>query len=164
MAGSIDDPDFALWWWLSSPIAQTGSKQNLKYHAQPNQLYDRPKGPLGGPGPQLLSPIPPWFRPERRKSLFWPSSAGYPPSGPQKGSKKAPKLKLRWGCPRGMLRWLWEPQGHGPSRVCGGCPCAAWNPPRYAHESCCLPAVDRVRGPRGHKPKSGNSDPARFQN
>ena len=99
-----------------------------KYRARPNRLWGRPKGPLGGPGPHLSSPILPWFRPERRKSLFWPSGAGTPPVG----QKKVPKRRLsstsdgdgRGGCPRGPG----DRGGHGPSRVCGGSPCAARDP------------------------------------
>ena len=130
---------------VEQPHSPNGGSE-FKYRARPNRLWGRPKGPLGGPGPHLSSPILPWFRPERRKSLFWPSGAGTPPVG----QKKVPKRRLsptsdgdgRGGCPRGPG----DRGGHGPSRVCGGSPCAARDPHAVPPNA----AVRRLRTERPH--------------
>ena len=76
---------------VKQPHSPNG-RSEFKCCARPNRLWGRPKGPLGGPGAHLSSPILPRFRPERRKSLFWPLGAGAPPVG----QKKVPK---RWLSP-----------------------------------------------------------------
>ena len=84
---------------------------------------------------------------------------------PPVGQKKGPKRRLsstsdgdgREGCPRGPG----DRGSHGPSRVCAGSPCAARDPLAVPPCKAPLPAGC---GPRGHTPKAGNSDPARFQN
>ena len=133
---------------VEQPHSPNGGSK-IKYRARPNRLWGHPKGPLGGPGPHLSSPILPWFRPERRKSLFWPSGAGTPPVG----QKKVRKRRLsptsdgdgRGGCPRGPG----DRGGHGPSRVCGGSPCAAPGPPRCAPKRRLPPAAGRAATRRG---------------
>ena len=67
--------------------------------------------------------------------------------------KKVPKRRLsptsdgdgRGGCPRGPG----DRGGHGPSRVCGGCPCAARDSPRCAPKRRFPPAADRAATRRG---------------
>ena len=89
------------------------------------------EGSIGDPGPHLSSPILPWFPPERRKSLFWPSGAGTPPP-PLWAKKKGAKKVLsptsdgdgQGGCPRGPG----DCRGHGLSRVCGSSLCATQDP------------------------------------
>ena len=113
---------------VEQPHSPNGGSE-IKYRARPNRLWGRPKGPSGGPGPHLSSPILPRFRPERRKSLFWPSGAGTPPVGQKKSAKKAPKPNQRqgwlgWGCPRGPG----DCRGHRPSWVCSSRPCTTWSP------------------------------------
>ena len=95
---------------VEQPHSPNGGSE-IKYRARPNRLWGHPKGPLGGPGPHLSSPILPRFRPERRKSLFWPSGAGTPPVGQKKSAKKAPNPNQRRGWPEGMLKWPWAPLG-----------------------------------------------------
>ena len=105
-----------------------GSKRGsqLKYCTRPNWLWVHQKGPLGDPGPHLSSPILPWFCPEHRKSLFWPSGAGHPPPlWAKKNSAKKMCLSPTsdgdgWGCLRGPE----DCRGHGPSRACGSSLCA----------------------------------------
>ena len=74
---------------VEQPHSPNGGSE-FKCHARPNRLWGHPKDPLGGPGPHLSSPILPWFLPERRKSLFWPSGADIHPVGQKKGAKKGP--------------------------------------------------------------------------
>ena len=133
---------------VEQPHSPNGGSE-IKYRARPNRLWGRPKGPLGGPGPHLSSPILPWFRPERRKSLFWPLGAGTP----LWAKKKVRKRRLsptsdgdgRGGCPRGPG----DRGGHGPSRVCGGFPCAAPGPPCCAPKRRLPPAAGRAATRRG---------------
>ena len=83
---------------------------------------------------------------------------------PRRAQKQVPKRCLsstsdrdgRRGCPRGPG----DRGGHGPSRFLWRLPLHRMEPPSLCPETP-LPAG---RGPRGHTPKSGNSDPACFQN
>ena len=133
---------------VEQPHSPNGGSE-IKYRARPNRLWGHPKGPLGGPGPHLSSPILPRFRPERRKSLFWPLGAGTPPVGQKKERKRwlSPTSDGdgRGGCPRGPG----DRGGHGPSRVCGGSPCAAPGPPRCAPKRRLPPAAGRAATRRG---------------
>ena len=134
---------------VEQPHSPNGGSE-IKYRARPNRLWGHPKGPLGGPGPHLSSPILPRFRPERRKSLFWPLGAGTPPVGQKKRAKKVAKPNQRRGWPGGYPRGPGDRGGHGPSRVCGGSPCAARDSPRCAPKRRFPPAADRaatIRGP-----------------
>ena len=90
---------------VEQPHSPNGGSE-IKYRARPNRLWGHPKGPLGGPGPHLSSPMLPWFRPERWKSLFWPSGAGTPlwaQKKCQKGAKPEPATGMAGGDAEGAL-------------------------------------------------------------
>ena len=145
---------------VEQPHSPNGGSE-FKYRARPNRLWGRPKGPSGGPGPHLSSPILPWFRPERRKSLFWPSGAGTPLVGQEKGAKKAPKPNERRRWPERM------PKGRalGTAGATGRAGFAAVaRAPHRAPTLCPQTPPPAGRGPSGHTPRAGNSAPARFQN
>ena len=133
---------------VEQPHSPNGGSK-IKYRARPNRLWGHPKGPFGGPGPHLSSPILPRFRPERRKSLFWPLGAGTPLWAKEKVRKRRLSPTSdgdgRGGCPRGPG----DRGGPGPSRVCGGSPCAAPGSPHCAPKRRLPPAADRAATRRG---------------
>ena len=102
------------------------------------------------PGPHLLSPILPWFRPERGNHRFGSSGAGThrgPQNKFQKGFEAQPAIEMAGWMPKGP----WGPRGRWAEPGLWRFPLRCMEPHRYAG-----------RGPRGHTLKSGNSDPARF--
>ena len=144
---------------VEQPHSPNGGSE-IKYRARPNRLWGHPKGPLGGPGPHLSSPILPRFRPERRKSLFWPSGAGTPPVGQKKSAKKAAKPNQRRGWPGGMPKGPWGPRGPWAEPGLWRFPVRRTGTPTLCPQT----PPPAGRGPSGHTPRAGNSAPARFQN
>ena len=98
-------PRFCPMGFSNSPHSPKGGSEK-KYRARPNRLWGHPKGPLGGHEPHLSSPILPRFRPERRKSLFWPLGAGTPQRAKKKwrnGAKLEPATGMAGEDARGAL-------------------------------------------------------------
>ena len=122
-----------------NPPSSRGSE--FKYRARPNRLWGRPEGPLGGCGPHLSSPILPWFRPQRRKSLLWPSGAGAPPV-PKKSAKRVSKLNQRLAWPGRMPKGPWGPRGPWAEPGFWRFPLCRTGPPRCAPQNA---AVRRLR-------------------
>ena len=133
---------------VEQPHSPNGGSE-FKYRARPNRLWGRPKGQLGGPGPHLSIPILPWFRPERRKSLFWPSGAGTPPVGQRKSAKKAAKPNQRRRWPGGMPKGPWGPRGPRAEPVSRRFPVRRTGPPRCAPKRRFPPAAGRAATCRG---------------
>ena len=143
---------------VEQPHSPNGGSE-IKYRARPNRLWGHPKDPLGGPGPHLSSSILPRFRPERRKSLFWPTGAGTPLWAKKKNAKKAPNPNQRRGWPGGMPKGPWGPRGPRAEPGLRRFPVHRMGPhavPTNAASASC--------GPSGHTPRARNSAPARFQN